>query len=217
MFIINNYKTQENKYETQGSVTLITILKKNGAELVAKIDTEDLEKVKAMGTWFAEWHKDFNSYLVQNLTVTKENKKLKSTKRNLQSVILDTQASAPIKHINGDTLDNRKSNLQLVDLKEKNEYEVVDDETIAVLLKDKYGKVQERALVSFKDLDRVINKRYTWIYHKGHKQPQVIAHTPNGKVHMEDILMKPNEGERVHHINLNPLDNRRKNLENKVK
>ncbi|MGL5314601.1 MAG: hypothetical protein ACRC92_15225 [Peptostreptococcaceae bacterium] len=217
MFVINNYKTTENKYETQGSVTLITILKKNGTELIAKIDTSDLEKVQAMGIWFAEWHKDFNSYLVQNLTITKENKKIKSTKRNLQSVILDTQASAPIRHINSDTLDNRKSNLELVNMREKNEYEVIDDETIAVILKDKNGQVQDKALVSFKDLDRVINKRYTWIYHKGYRQPQVIAHTPNGKVHMEDVLMKPSEDERVHHINLNPLDNRRKNLENKAK
>ncbi|MBO3445247.1 hypothetical protein [Clostridium sp. CCUG 7971] len=217
MFVINNYKTTENKYETQGSVTLITILKKNNTELVAKIDTEDLEKVQAMGIWFAEWHKDFNSYLVQNLTVTKENKKIKSTKKNLQSVILDTQVSAPIRHINGDTLDNRKCNLELVDTKEKNAYEVIDDETIAVILRDKYGKIQEKALVSFKDLDRVINKRYTWICHKGSKQPQVIAHTPNGKVHMADVIMKPGEDERVHHINLNPLDNRRKNLENKSK
>lgn len=217
MFSINNYKTTQNKYETQGSVTLITILKKNNAELVAKIDTEDLEKVQAMGTWFAEWNKDFNNYLAQNLTINKENKKIKSTKRNIQAVILDTASSAPIRHINGDTLDNRKCNLELVDRKEKNEYEVIDDETIAVILKDRYGKAQAKALVSFKDLDRVINKRYTWIYHKGHKQPQVIAHTPNGKVHMEDVIMKPGTDERVHHINLNPLDNRRKNLENKSK
>ncbi|HSQ89586.1 MAG TPA: hypothetical protein VLM92_12330 [Romboutsia sp.] len=207
----------ENKYETQGSVTLITILKKNNTELIAKIDTEDLEKVQAMGTWFAEWHKDFNSYLVQNLTTTKVDKKLKSTKRNLQSVILDTAASAPIRHINGDTLDNRKCNLDIVDRKAKNEYEVIDDDTIAVILKDRYGKAQAKALISAKDLDKVVNKKYTWIYHKGYKQPQVIAHTPQGKVHLEDIIMKPGENMRVHHINLNPLDNRRKNLENKHK
>lgn len=72
-----------------------------------------------MGVWFAEWHKDFNSYLVQNITTTKENKKVKSTKRNIQSVILDTQSSAPIRHINGDTLDNRKSNLEIVNRREK--------------------------------------------------------------------------------------------------
>ncbi|WP_331681761.1 hypothetical protein [Romboutsia sp.] len=217
MFVIINYKTIENKYETQGSVTLITILKKNNTELIAKIDTEDLEKVQAMGTWFAEWHKDFNSYLVQNLTTTKVDKKLKSTKRNLQSVILDTAASAPIRHINGDTLDNRKCNLDIVDRKAKNEYEVIDDDTIAVILKDRYGKAQAKALISAKDLDKVVNKKYTWIYHKGYKQPQVIAHTPQGKVHLEDIIMKPGENMRVHHINLNPLDNRRKNLENKHK
>ncbi|MEG1410831.1 MAG: hypothetical protein RSD36_13410 [Terrisporobacter sp.] len=217
MFVINNYKTTENKYEIQGPVTLITILKKNNTELVAKIDTEDLEKVQGMGIWFAEWHKDFNSYLVQNLTITKENKKIKSTKRNLQSVILDIQVKAPITHINGDTLDNRKCNLNLVDTTQKNEYETIDDETIAVILRDKNGRDHEKALVSFKDLDRVINKRYSWIYQKGNKQPQVIAHTPKGKVHMEDVIMNPSEDERVHHINLNPLDNRRNNLENKAK
>lgn len=217
MFVIINYKTTENKYETQGSVTLITILKKNNTELIAKIDTEDLEKVQEMGTWFAEWHKDFNSYLVQNLTTTKVDKKIKSTKRNIQSVILDTAASAPIRHINGDTLDNRKCNLDIVDRKAKNEYEVIDDDTIAVILKDRYGKAQSKALISAKDLDKVVNKKYTWIYHKGYKQPQVIAHTPQGKVHLEDVIMKPGENMRVHHINLNPLDNRRKNLENKQK
>lgn len=217
MFQIINYKTTENKYETQGAVTLITILKKNNTELTAKIDTEDLEKVQAMGTWFAEWHKDFNSYLVQNLEVTKIDKKLKSTKRNIQSVILDTVSSAPIRHINGDTLDNRKSNLDLVDRNSKNEYESIDDETIAVILKDRYGKAQAKALISAKDLDRVVNKRYTWTYHKGYKQPEVIANTPKGKVRLEDVIMKPDEDMRVHHINLNPLDNRRKNLENKEK
>ncbi|MGG7060358.1 hypothetical protein ACQPUZ_19150, partial [Clostridium tertium] len=79
------------------------------------------------------------------------------------------------------------------------------------------GKPQAKALVSVKDLDRVINKRYTWVYSKGYKQPRVIAHIPGGKVYMEDVIMHPSEEERVHHINLNPLDNRRKNLENKLK
>ncbi|MGL5751179.1 MAG: hypothetical protein ACRCXT_11665 [Paraclostridium sp.] len=217
MFIINNYKTTKNNYETQGSVTNITILKKNGSELIAKIDTQDLEKVQEMGVWFAEWHKDFNSYLVQNLEVTKENKKVQSKKRSLQSVILDTQASTPIKHINRDTLDNRKSNLEFVNSREKNEYETIDNDTIAVILKDKYGKPQAKALVLMKDFDRVINKRYTWIYEKGNRQPRVIAHTPNGKVYMENVIMLPSPEERVHHINLNPLDNRRTNLENKLR
>jgi hypothetical protein len=216
VFVINNYKTKENKYETQGSVTLITILNKKNAEFVAKIDTEDLEKVQAMGTWFAEWHKDFNSYLVQNVTETKENKKIKSIKRNIQSVILDTIASAPIKHINGDTLDNRKCNLEIFDPKAKNEYEVIDDETIAIILKDKYGKAQAKALISPSDLDKLVNDDYTWVYHKGYRQPQVVAHTPNGRAIMENVIMDPSEDERVHHINLNPLDNRRENLENKL-
>ncbi|WP_331476353.1 hypothetical protein [Terrisporobacter petrolearius] len=44
MITINNYKTTKNNYEIQSSVTNITILKKNDSELIAKIDTEDLEK-----------------------------------------------------------------------------------------------------------------------------------------------------------------------------
>lgn len=214
MFFIN-YKTTENKYETQGNTTLITILKKNNTELTVKIDTEDVEKVQAMGTWFAEWHKDFNNYLAQNLTVTKVDKKIKSEKRNMQSIILDCSNNAPIKHINGDTLDNRKCNLEMVNRREKNEYEEIDEDTIAIILKDRYGKAQAKALISPRDLEKVVTKKYTWTYQKGYKQPQVIAHTPKGKVTLGEVIMKPAEGMRVHHINLNPLDNRRKNLENK--
>jgi len=80
--------------------------------------------------------------------------------------------------------------------------------------KDKYGKHQAKALISPSDLDKLVNDEYTWVYHKGYRQPQVIAHTPNGKAKMENVIMNPSDDERVHHINLNPLDNRRKNLEN---
>jgi hypothetical protein len=52
-FINTNYKSLENKYEIKGDIALISILKKNGSELIAKIDVADMEKVKNMGTWFA--------------------------------------------------------------------------------------------------------------------------------------------------------------------
>lgn len=75
-----NNKNTENIFEIKGEATLVTIYKKNGTPLKTQIDTEDLEKVKSVGTWFAEWNKDFNSYLVQNISSSKGNKKAKPLK-----------------------------------------------------------------------------------------------------------------------------------------
>ncbi|NFI54405.1 hypothetical protein FDA52_15935 [Clostridium botulinum] len=203
----------ENKFEINNKVAFITILKKNGEELTAKVDVEDLNKVKESGTWFAEWNKDLNSYTVQNISLTKVNKKSKPLKQSLQSIILDTNPRTPIRHINGDTLDNRRSNLEIVERNIKNDYEVVNDDTIAILLRDKYGKVQNKALISKEDLRKIVTDTSTWVLHKNYDNFCVIANTPNGRIHLDRVLMNPDENQTVHHINLNPLDNRRSNLE----
>ena len=70
-----NYKNTENKFETKGDMTIMTVQKKDGSELSAKIDTNDLEKVKSYGSWFAEWNKDYNNYIVVNISKTKLNMK----------------------------------------------------------------------------------------------------------------------------------------------
>jgi predicted nucleic acid-binding protein len=212
-FINTNYKNIENKYEIKEDIALITLLKKDGSELIAKIDATDIEKVKSAGTWFAEWHKDFNNYTVQNISSTKTNKQAKPLKQSLQSVILDTTTNAPIKHINGDTLDNRKCNLEIVERNTKNEYKIVDEYTVAIILKDKLGKAISKALISKEDLDAVITDEYSWVEYKSQGNISVIANTPAGRIHLDKILMNPSEGETIHHINLNPLDNRRSNLE----
>ena len=214
MFYINtNYKNIENKYEIRDNVVLISLLKKDGSELIAKIDANDMEKVRNMGTWFAEWHKDFNSYLAQNISSTKTNKKSKPIKQNLQSIILDTNSKTPIKHLNGDTLDNRKCNLEIVEKNIKNDYEIVDEKTIAVILRDKNGKAFSKALISKEDLNTVITDDYSWVKYKSHSDICVVANTPSGRIYLDRIIMNPNDTETIHHINLNPLDNRRVNLE----
>ena len=192
----------------------MSLLKKDGSELIAKINVGDIEKVKNMGTWFAEWNKDFNNYVVQNISSTKKNKNSKPLKQNLQSVILDTNPKAPIRHINGDTLDNRRSNLEIVERNTKNDFEILDDNIIAILLEDRLGKVVAKALISKEDLNKVINDKYSWVEYKTHEDICVIANTPEGRIHLDRIIMHPAEGQTVHHINLNPLDNRRSNLEN---
>lgn len=208
-----NYKNTENKFEVKDNITLMTVLKKNGSEITAKIDTTDLDKVKNAGVWFAEWNKDSNSYTIQNISTTAMNKKSKPLKQSLQNFVMDANSNTPIIHINKDTLDNRKSNLTLFDRKEKNEIEKLDNNTIAILLKDKNGNVTSRALISSEDLNNVVTNEYTWVNHKVKGEPCVIANTPNGRIHLDTVIMGTSEGEKIHHINLNPLDNRRENLE----
>ena len=128
-----------NYYEVKEDVAYITVLKKDGTELITKIDLENLEKIKNMGTWFAEWNKDYNNYIVQNISSTKKNKKSKPLKQSLQSVILNVNPKAPIRYINGDTLDNRKCNLEIFNQNTMNEYEKKDG-VVSIILKDKFGK-----------------------------------------------------------------------------
>lgn len=209
----SNNKSTENIFEVKGDVTLVTIYKKNGTPLKAQIDTEDLEKVKSVGTWFAEWNKDFNSYLVQNISSSKVNKKAKPLKQGIQTVIMGVSEVTPVKHINGDTLDNRKVNLRIYDRNEKNEIEQVDETTIAILLRDKYGNVNAKALISYEDKEEVLAEGFVWTTYKNREKTFVVANTPEGRIYLDKLLMKPDDIQRVHHINLNPLDNRRSNLE----
>ena len=213
LIIKTNYKTTENKFEIKDNITLMTILKKNGEELTAKFDTVDLEKVKNEGIWFAEWNKDFNNYLVQNISNAKLNKKSKPLKQSLQSIIMDASPNAPMQHINGDTLDNRRANLTMFSRNEKNEIEKVDSSTVSILLKDKYGNIEGKALISLNDLDLVVNDNYTWVKYNLYDEPCVVSHTPEGRVHLDRLILDPLETQKIHHINLNPLDCRQENLE----
>lgn len=208
-----NYKTFENKFDVKENIAYATVLKKDGSELVFQIDAEDVERIKSMGTWFAEWNKDFNAYIIQNISKSKGTKPLK---QSLQTVILNTNPKAPVKHINGNMLDNRKSNLEIVQRAQKNQFEKVDDTTIAIILTNKYGAPHAKALISSEDLNTVITDEFSWVQYKKNGDIMVIANTPQGRIHLDKLIMNPTESETVHHINLNPLDCRRSNLEIKV-
>lgn len=207
------FKVMDNKYEVKGDIVEITMSNKKGKEFIAKIDKEDMEKVKALGTWFAEWNKGFNDFLAQNINEDIKNKKGKPLKQNLQGVILGINSKAPIRHINGDFLDNRKENLEIVDTHVKNDYVIVDESKAEIILKDKYGREEARAIVSKEDIDMLITDDFNWVLYKKYGTYDVVANTTEGRLYLEDLIMNPSEDQIVHHINLNPLDNRRENLE----
>lgn len=166
------------------------------------------------GIWFAQWHKDFNNYLVQNINYHYKDGKKKIEKQTLHSFIMGVDGKTPVKHCNGDTLDNRKCNLEIFDTNKPNDYIKLDDESIAIMLHDKFGNVKSKTLIDAEDLDRVINSGYVWVPHSINSEPYAVANTPNGRVFLNRFIMNTPEDMITHPINLNTLDNRKSNLEN---
>lgn len=181
-------------------------MKKDGTIIDCKIDAEDLQRVLDRGGWAAQWHKDFNSYLAIHY-IPKEKQK-----ESLHSFILGVDTKTPIKHLNADTLDNRKSNLEIYNKNSYNDYKEFD-ETAEIVLRDSNGIEKARAIIDKKDLYNVINNGYPWVYHKIGEKPYAVANTPKGRIHLDKFIMGDDQSITIHHINLNTLDNRKDNLE----
>lgn len=85
---------------------------------------------------------------------------------------------------------------------------------MGIILRDKFGNHKETALISIEDVNKVVRDNYNWVLYKKGSELMVVANTPEGRIRLDSLIMNPDETMKVHHINLNPLDNRRKNLEN---
>ena len=213
LIINNQYEIKRNEYKINQNVAYLELRKKDGSIIDATIDTEDLKRVLEEGTWFAEWHKDFNNYLVQNIKHTIDDKK-HMEKQTLHSFIMSTLPKAPIRHRNGNTLDNRKDNLEIFNQNTINNYKEFDSETISIILRDKYGKENGKTLVDKEDFDKIINSRYAWVLYKINSKPYAVANTPEGRIFLNIFIMDTPANMFTHPINLNTLDNRKCNLEN---
>ncbi|MHB8061142.1 MAG: hypothetical protein ACYDG2_00700 [Ruminiclostridium sp.] len=187
--------------------------KKDGTTINTTIDAEDLTKVLEKGIWFAQWHKDFNNYLAQTLNEQIVGDKKIIEKQTLQAFLINVHTKAPIRHLNGDTLDNRKSNLELYEQNRINDYQEFNADTIAIILRDKYGKETGKTLIDKEDFDRVISTGYSWVCHKIHGEPFAVANTPEGRIFLNRLIMQTPKNKVTYAINLNTLDNRKTNLE----
>ena len=54
----------KNHYEIENTIVKLTVFNKKGKAFTAQFDLEDLETVKNAGVWHAQWHKDFNNYII---------------------------------------------------------------------------------------------------------------------------------------------------------
>lgn len=209
IIIKSKYETKVNEYEIKGNVAYIKLQKKDGTIIDTKIDAADLNMVLEKGTWFAEWNKTFNNYLVQNLNHPSKEK------QTLHSFILGAHTKSPIRHINGDTLDNRRCNIEIYNQNAGiNDYEKLDDETVSIILRDKYGREKARTKVDKEDLDKVLNSGYTWVYYEKHGRNYAISNSPEGRIYLHNFIMNTPENMITEHVNHNTLDNRKSNLNN---
>jgi len=207
--IKSKYEIKGNEYEIKENTAYIKLRKKDGTIIDTKIDAADLKMVLDKGIWFAEWNKTFNNYLVQNVSYPSKEK------QTLHSFILGAHPKSPIRHINGDTLDNRRSNIQIYNQNTGiNDYKELDRETIGIILRDKYGMEKAQTLIEKEDLDRVLNSGYTWVYYTNHGKNYAVSNSPQGRIYLHNFIMSTPENMITEHINHNTLDNRKSNLNN---
>lgn len=103
----------KNKYEIRGDVTVIFLKKRDGTILETLIETKDLEKVNGFpGTWSLS-HANSSRPSVHTWLGIDENKKRKFI--FLHRYLTNPPDNLLVDHINGNPLDNRRSNLRIGD------------------------------------------------------------------------------------------------------
>lgn len=197
-------ETMVNEHEIMGGKAVLKLKKRDGSFIHTQIDLVDLEKVLNKGVWSPEWNKDYNNYLVQNISYKE--------KTFLHSFVLDENSKTPIMHLDGNPLNNCRSNLNIYNQDMKNEYEEVDDNTVSVILRDNNGVKRAKTYIDKDDLDRVINSGFSWCYFKFNKSPYAVANTPEGRVYLHDFILNNDEDMVIDDKIHNTLDNRKKEL-----
>jgi transcriptional regulator with XRE-family HTH domain len=119
---INTYQPKIkgfNTYEIKGDITEIHLENKKGFKTVTIIDTKNLQKLIDLNYhWYLQWDYWKKSYYAATTIRPFEDKSIGKTLR-LNMLLTNSSGNIVADHINRDTLDNRESNLRIVD-KSKN-------------------------------------------------------------------------------------------------
>lgn len=120
--VVNNVNTYQprnkgfNAYKICDNIIIIYLERKDGSIWETIIDTDDLEKLKVLNySWhvgYAHCNKEY--YVMATIYYTDENKRKKSTTKNLNSIIMNVPSGYHVDHINHNPLDNRKENLRIL-------------------------------------------------------------------------------------------------------
>ena len=120
--VVNNINTYQpkkfgfcNEYIIEGNITKLILNRKKGDNLIALIDTEDLQRLKEYGrTWTASYRENIDNYYVStNIRDNNPNTKSKYKSVLLHQFIAGMPDNCVVDHRNSQyTLDNRKENLR---------------------------------------------------------------------------------------------------------
>lgn len=104
-----NYKIIDNDY-------VIFEIPKDNEIIEVLVDIDDYQKIKNR-YWHTHWREDLNNhYVASNRYIGVFNGKVKSQTIYLHNYIMKPPKGMVVDHINHNTIDNRKSNLRLVNM-----------------------------------------------------------------------------------------------------
>lgn len=108
----------KNVYEHRGDTVAIRLNRRTGLPLETVIDASDLDLASSYGgTWFAAKNPTTGAFYVRGNVPTPTGQAMIL----LHRLLLDPPSGMVIDHINGDTLDNRRSNLRVVTVGQNNQ------------------------------------------------------------------------------------------------
>ena len=173
--------------------------------VVAIFYLNDLPKLKKHQAWRAVFSTEFNCAIIES----KSYQNGRAIRTPVASAILNCSPNAPIRHLNGDVLDNRRKNLEIFDRTAKlNDYEIQGDSAKIQLL-SRYGQLEGFAIIDAEDLSSVIMDKRTWMKKRRPcGQPFVIDQSGRLLAHQ---VLNITDGFMLYK-NKNPLDNRKSNL-----
>jgi hypothetical protein len=108
----------KNNYIIKNDIVYIELNRRDGTELFALIDKEDLSRLNGINLkWFADYNKKMNCFYCKTSDYKNKNNMVKYGNK-MHRFILDYFGKLHIDHINHNTLDNRKCNLRIVTVQE---------------------------------------------------------------------------------------------------